>query len=158
MNQVKTYEDLSLYGHMLDGFTLDDVICVGWIDVYGHFSTGDVPDELIDKLRKIACSVGPVKSLVEPVRISPTCPMCGSLSIRCGSSLLPEAEMWVPAGGRYFSSPIAIIHYVEVHKYLPPVEYLDAVRSFDLSTEFDADSVYRAKLDASEWRPTLIRP
>jgi hypothetical protein len=151
MNQTQTYDDFSSYGHMLDHFILEGVVCIGWLDVRERFPTGDVPVGIAEKIRQIACANGPVKALVEPSREQSTCPECGALDIRCGSSLLPDAELWIPSKDRFFSSPVAIIHYIEVHKYLPPIEYLDAVQAFDLTTDFVADVVYREKLVVSGW-------
>ncbi|MBX9399859.1 hypothetical protein K4L06_00940 [Lysobacter sp. BMK333-48F3] len=151
MNLICAYEDLVPYGHMLGHFKFDDVVCIGWLDVRGPVPTGEVPSEFTEKLKRIACSDGPLKALVEPSRAPPSCPECGSLYIKCNDSYLPGAEIWIPGSGRIYSSPVAVIHYIEAHGYSPPKEYLDAVLSLDLKTDFLADAVYREKLLASGW-------
>jgi hypothetical protein len=61
------------------------------------------------------------------------------------------AELWIPAFETIYAAPITILHFIEVHHYLPPAEYIAAVDALDLSLPFVADEIYRAKLKESGW-------
>ena len=55
---------------------------------------------------------------------------------------LGASEIWVPCGDKYFAAPSMILHYIEVHNYRPPVEFVDAVKAMDLSLEYSGQKVY----------------
>jgi hypothetical protein len=38
-----------------------------------------------------------------------------------------NGSLFVPGGNVVFAAPVAIDHYVDVHRYLPPKQFLDAV-------------------------------
>ncbi|MDB0554427.1 hypothetical protein LBW46_25810, partial [Ralstonia solanacearum] len=140
------------YSHQIAPYILSGVVNVGWIDVRSEFESGVVPAEFVERLKLIAGGVGVFKALVEPIREIPVCELCGEVELRNAKGMLiPNAEIWVPAVSRIYASPITILHFVEVHGYRPPTEYIDAVLGVDLAAKFDADEIYREKIKNSDW-------
>lgn len=111
-----------------------------------------MPAATLWKLKRIAGGLDGFQPLVEPIRESPSCQICGKLDLIDGQGrLLPNSELWIPAGRIVYASPIAILHYVEVHNYRPPAEYVEAVDALEIGTPFIADDIYRMKLRESGW-------
>ncbi|AWM39418.1 hypothetical protein GobsT_22600 [Gemmata obscuriglobus] len=104
----------------------DHVRAVGWLSDQHPFPTGDTPPEFLARLKEFCRrwdeGLGP---LVWDVFMGPhRCELCG----RCVAS----GNIGVPAGGVLFAAPEMIAHYVEVHKYAPPAEFVAAVLSAPL--------------------------
>jgi hypothetical protein len=101
---------------------------VGWLDREHSFPTGDVPHDLVEKLRA-CCAV-----LHNPMRGYHLCELC-ALPTRgvpevCGGKLvkLGCAEIRVEGkAGVVYCAPNLILHYVTTHRYLPPAEFLEAL-------------------------------
>lgn len=125
---------------------------VGWLDLSRKFPGGDVFPSPIQKLKVIAAGSRWFKPLVESLRESPTCQICGALELLdADGRLLPSAELWIPSHKYIYASPIAILHFIECHKYCPPAEYIAAIEALDSSIPFIADVIYRQKLVESGW-------
>ncbi|MDO3529685.1 hypothetical protein ACNRBH_02400 [Ralstonia pseudosolanacearum] len=146
------YADLTPYSRQIAPATLSGVVNVGWLDIRSEFENGAVPAAFVERLKLIAGGVGDFKALVEPIRELPVCEICGEVDLRDAKGMLiPNAEIWVPAGSKIYASPITILHFIEVHGYRPPVEYINAVIGADLEAKFNADEVYRGKIKDSGW-------
>jgi len=90
---------------------------VGWLDKDHTFETGDVDSDIIDKLESMESSVQHMGHH--------NCPFCGGGFDSARSS----NEIWVVSKeGKIYACPRMIIHYIRDHKYLPPQEFLDAVK------------------------------
>lgn len=111
-----------------------------------------MPKSVFQKLKKLAGSSGGFQPLVEPIRELTICQVCGVLEL-IGSTgkILPSAELWIPSHETIYAAPIMILHFIEVHNYLPPAEFIAAVEALDESFPFVADEIYREKLRLSEW-------
>ncbi|WP_156116651.1 hypothetical protein [Massilia sp. 9096] len=152
MSELIQFDDLTNYSHQIAPFTLAGVKNVGWLDIESAFPRGGVPPATLQKLRSIVGGLDGFQPLVEPIRESPTCQICGALNLADATGkLLPSAELWIPAGETIYAAPIAILHYIEVHNYRPPTEYIEAIDALKIGTSFTADEVYRAKLMESGW-------
>ena len=135
------YPDLSTYEYETPRALLR-VRNVGWLDGDHPFPKGPLPAGVVERLRWLR----DLRS-VRQMRGCHVCEICGVEWIRREDPLviLGSAEIWVPDGPRnYFSAPDLIIHYIEEHEYLPPQEFVDAVRVLD--SRFDRD------LDAESWQ------
>jgi len=62
-----------------------------------------------------------------------------------------ESQLWIPGREVIYASPLVILHYIEVHNYLPPAEFISAIEGVDENFSFVADDVYRDILHRSEW-------
>jgi hypothetical protein len=152
LNEERYYADLTPYTHQISPHTLAGVFNVGWLDPRSAFATGKVPVAFVDRLLEIAGSTGDFNALVEPIRELPRCEVCGEIELRNSRGvLIPNSELWIPAGNRIYASPITIVHFVQAHSYRPPDEYIDAVLDWHGDVTFNADAVYRQKLKESDW-------
>lgn len=146
------FDDLTNYTYQIAPFILDAVKNVGWLNLSSKFPTGNVPVPILDKLKMIAGGIGMFQPLVEPIRELPTCQICGALElVDSTGKFLPNAELWIPANGTIYASPIAILHFIEYHDYNPPAEYINAISMLDISIPFSAGEIYRIKLKESGW-------
>lgn len=146
------FDDLSEYSYRIAPFSLSRVKNIGWINLLEEFPTGGISLSLLEKLKSITHRVGEFRPLVETIRKFPTCEKCGELRMRDPlGNFLPEAELWVPCGNTIYASPITIIHYIEVHDYRPPDEYIKAVEMLDPTIRFIGNEVYERKLEESGW-------
>ncbi len=149
---VPNYADLTPYSRQIAPYTLSGVVNVGWLDIRSEFENGMVPEAFVERLKLIVGGVGAFKALVEPIRELPVCELCGEVELRNAKGvLIQNAEIWVPAARKIYASPIEILHFVEVHGYRPPAEYIDAVLGVDLAAKFNADEIYREKIKNSDW-------
>lgn len=145
------FEDLTAYRHMIEPFRFEDVFNIGWVDPCGQFSTGGVSGPLHEKLLNLAFGKWAARILVEPSRALPECPACGPVRIERDGNVLMDAELWIPGEGRFYASPVLVLHHIEAHGYRPPAEYLAAVERLKPDTVFDGEALYRDKLKESGW-------
>ncbi|WP_397458934.1 hypothetical protein AB3464_03160 [Pseudomonas asplenii] len=152
MKENNIFCDLTDYSHDIAPYILEGVKNVGWIDVEAGFSLGDMPRPIFDKLRSLAGASGCFKPVVESIREIPSCKICGEFRFyNSVGKLMLESQLWIPAREVIYASPLAILHYIEVHDYLPPAEFISAIEAIDESFPFVAADVYRDVLHKSEW-------
>jgi len=121
------------------------VLNVGWLSYEYPYACGDVPVAVTRTLRRLISS-----PVFIPLIISlgfHGCELCHSVRADepAGASLLgnPAPPSNVPAplvnGERWVSgtnnvvyvAPVLVVHYIEVHRYLPPHEFIEAVLAYD---------------------------
>jgi hypothetical protein len=144
------FPDLSPYQYSISN-SLSDVLNVGWLDRSAPFLKGDVPKDLVHMLKHWfgVARVNQMRGIHEcnlcREKQWPLLPLHENPSIRVldRTFFLGNWEMWIPAfDGRVFASPGLVIHYVEVHGYQPPEEFVAAVldenamRNWNAETEF----------------------
>jgi hypothetical protein len=126
---------------------------VGWLSPSVAFSTGDVDEEFMTCLWQF-CTVSIVQT-----RGLHECEFCrtraANVAERRGQQLLlgsAEIRVFSKAGDVY-AAPNLIYHYVDVHHYLPPAEFIEAVQKGPRPP----DQVYFEKLSelGERWSPTL---
>lgn len=164
------YQDLSFYrtggyGGIFEVYP--NVKNIGWLHIEKEFSKGQLPSELIQKLKELvfldiknqddiqAGSFDKEKAVIVDqmlVRGSPhECSFCGGevvsfspREVECYSGgrvkVLGLNEICIPsqAGGIVYSCPTLICHYIEKHGYLPPEEFVEALSAFDLSQAYNS--------------------
>lgn len=132
------FPDLSpyAYGHE----SQPSVVHVGWLDNVRLYPQGEVDAGLIEKIRLLASR--PVELYrgkhicelcIEPpglvktygrhgIVIDPNCAWARWIDERSSNG-----EIRVSRGGIIFAAPVLIVHNIEVHRYLPPKQFLQAV-------------------------------
>lgn len=128
-NEAVTYiADLAPYDYHPGA---PDGLAVGWLDRSEPFPTGECPQDVRDKLVELA---------QEPVRLMRGyhhCQFCLDRQYPNEGVRLAETtdvahgngEIWVTANdGTSYAAPTLLVHYIEVHRYLPPDPFIDAVR------------------------------
>jgi hypothetical protein len=112
------FDDLTPYTY----FPVDDdeasqgAVNIGWLDEHHPFPQGETTSEFQQKLRQLCSNVVNVTCGIH------LCPFCDPIKAPAGS-----AEIRVTNGSRAYAAPALIHHYVTVHRYRPPVEFIAAV-------------------------------
>jgi hypothetical protein len=101
-------------------------VAVGWLHPDHPFSEADPTPVFIAKLKEYARRSGAsaVALGLGAAGGYHTCEFCGRAH--------GTANFAVPAGDKMFFSPEMIAHYVEIHRYAPPAEFVAAVMSSPL--------------------------
>ena len=110
------------------------ILNVGWLSREHPFRSGETPAGLVEALRRwIATPV----NLYRGRHLCEFCPEPVAFLDRQGHRTIEpppdtagNGEIRVPgADGRVYVAPVLVAHYVEVHEYLPPPEFVEAVLS-----------------------------
>lgn len=139
------FPDGDKYRYMLD-VELPGVQAIGWLDRNHPFRKGEIDICLVEGLISIA-----VSSAVNQTRGLHGCPLCGGdddpTIQRDGERrlVLGSAEIWIlGSDGAIFASPDMLIHSIVAHGYLPPPDYLVALRWFlECKPAWNGDAVRR---------------
>ena len=117
------YPDMGQESMVAEG---DHVRAVGWLDSDRPHTQGPVPPEFLNRLREF---VRLSNASAEALYFGAfggfhTCDICGQAH--------DSRNFGVPAGGLLFVAPAMVAHYVEVHGYCPPAEFVAAVAASPL--------------------------
>lgn len=114
------YQDLTpyTYGRSLDKNSVN----IGWLDPKHDFQKGDVDKEIIEK----------IKNLPEAERYKGYhfCEFCQTEDRF--KKARTSVNKRITYNGVTYHFPGLLDHYIEVHNYLPPQEFLEAVKSISL--------------------------
>jgi len=124
------------------------LLMVGWLERDHAFPTGEVPAELVAKLRAIERSPYPRQYSCALTRGLHYCHFC-----KGGDREASNAELFIPDADipkRYYATTFLTSHYIESHRYQPPEAFIRAVLAVDLSRPYDAIVVYDSLLLSPE--------
>jgi hypothetical protein len=118
------YLDLTPYDY---GYTnYKNALNIGWLERGYEFTHGDFPEkqELLRKLK--------LKKRENLYRGYHNCEFCEPYRTENGHTYLIEScigngEYIVKWKGKTYAAPMLIIHYIEVHNYKPPQEFINGV-------------------------------
>jgi hypothetical protein len=97
----------------------DALLAVGWLGRDSDFVKGSAPDQFVQKLKQLCCN--PWQPIASAGFL--LCELCQYDAPRFSSNV------FVPFQGSIFVAPVAIIHYISAHWYLPPTIFHEAVMS-----------------------------
>ena len=105
-------------------------VAVGWLDGAHPFSQGSVSSGLVERLVELSLHPTIQHRGLHPCELCP--PDQGRAVFARTSSgeelRLGSAIFYVPSrDSRVFAAPTLISHYIAVHGYQPPAEFIDAV-------------------------------
>jgi hypothetical protein len=144
------FADLTPYTY--DGYSTKPpqthVLNVGWLSHEHPFTTGDVSDSIVRTLRRLILSPVVIPQVMEMGFHE--CELCPPWLAdvpppgwRLGMPPPPPSkvlggmsngELWVPgANNVVYVAPVLVVHYIEVHRYLPPQVFTDAVHALDVA-------------------------
>ncbi|MCI0702868.1 MAG: hypothetical protein L0241_17445 [Planctomycetia bacterium] len=113
------YPDLSTECQVDRG---EHIRAIGWLSMDQPFPTGSVPPEFLAVLKShIETAWQPV--LMMGLHCCEFCPKPKPREGRIGGS----CNLWIPAESVVYVTPELVAHYVEVHGYQPPEEFIAAV-------------------------------
>lgn len=144
------FPDLSPYHYSISN-ALSDVLNVGWLDRSAAFIKADVPKDFVHILKRWfgVARVNQTRGIHEcnlcREKQWPLLPLHENPSIRVldKTLFLGNWEMWIPSSdGRVFASPGLLIHYVEVHGYRPPGEFIAAVLNESAMKNWSAEAEF----------------
>ncbi len=115
------FEDLSPYAYFHPEPDPSGTVNVGWLDWSHPIPVGDTPELFRAKLRRL-CERRTKRTTGQYL-----CPFCWGTERPTSWT-----ELRVPGRGeRVYASPSIVHHYVDVHRYKPPQEFIDAVMACD---------------------------
>lgn len=136
------YEELSEYVYY-PNLPTPNVRMVGWLNRAHPYQVGDVSKKLMTKLKELMRGSENVDVHVSIIRGIHPCEICDENELLDARLLVGSSEIWLPVAlGGFVAAPSMILHYIEVHSYLPPNEFLEAVGNFDLEVPYNAQSEY----------------
>lgn len=141
------FPDLSSYSYYLKR-PIDKVLNIGWLEEGESFTTGSVEVVFLSKLATIINGNDIVNLHVNRIRGIHPCALsnCDKLEVKIEGKIVSvgSSEIWIPSNtsDQYFASPSMVFHYIAVHDYLPPNEFISAVMSLDLKKYFNGQEVY----------------
>ncbi len=113
-----------------DNESSGSTIRVGWLDKKVPFSSGMVDSTFLQRLQKL------YRDRTNQTRGYHLCPFCTKpefgtpVNIEGEEIKLGSAEIHVrDANGQTFIAPDLLYHYILVHGYCPPIEFIEAVCS-----------------------------
>lgn len=121
------FSDLSEYRYGLP-VPLSGVLNVGWLSSGMSFPRGEVPPALRE-----AILTWTFYGRANVMRGEHRCELCSSrepvdVEFSGRHMRLGSAEIWLPGGEVVYAAPNLLWHYVERHRYLPPLSFLEAVQ------------------------------
>jgi len=99
----------------------NNFVNIGWLDKNHDFPKGEVDPELVKKIKqsKVSCHT----------KGWHTCEFCDNKDDSWQARSSTEHQI-KGKDGKTYCFPEMLIHYITKHNYLPPQEFLDAVRDF----------------------------
>lgn len=108
-------------------------VCIGWLDSKNDFPKGDVPKEVIDK----------IKNMEPYIRTKGwhSCEFCTEADDKRNSR--SSTEFKVEGNGKTYCFPQMLVHYITKHNYKPPQEFIDAVLELDIKPKESSSRPFR---------------
>lgn len=125
-------KDLDLCRYHTGPFDADNwsvpLRAVGWLEHPQHFTTGLTSSEFASKLRMI---VEHVRSAYPHFgfRGVEVCSLCLAVGLKSPGPIWSQENIFIPGSSVVYVAPGGIVHYVEMHEYLPPSGFVESVLS-----------------------------
>jgi hypothetical protein len=136
------------------------VLNVGWLSSSVSYTTGNIYDDFIKKLRRLVVNSesSPFKPIVWRSRGQDSCPLCllrdFVLEDNENTEILGSSEFFIPCYSKknsYFISPSLIYHFIADHNYLPPEQFINSVMAINENCQFDGENIYMSAQGLGEF-------
>ena len=114
------FQDMTPHTYTRTG--LSNTSNIGWLDAAFPFNQGDVPPEFLRILQRLCDKPLLLHRGFHLCQFCPEGPCTKDITRRGNGQIQVRGE-----GGIVFVAPTMIHHYVSVHHYLPPAEFIAAV-------------------------------
>jgi hypothetical protein len=104
------------------------LLAIGWLEHPNEFANGAVSNGLVSILHEMAVRAGDLYVHYCFLGMH-TCSLCVAAGSVSPGPIWSQENLFVPGRNVVYLSPGGVGHYVEVHSYRPPQEYVDAVLS-----------------------------
>ena len=133
------FPDLSPYTYTTDAAdtrTDQPMVNVGWLAGDQPFATGEAPEGLLDALVRLARRP---RNRMRGIHLCDICERPGAdefraryldfMSFQHGATQVTvgNGEIRVAGAHVWYAAPTLILHYVAVHRYVPPAEFVTSV-------------------------------
>ena len=97
----------------------ENLVAVGWLELSSDFKRGHISPEFLERLKSLC------KEPWQPVVAagSHACSLCQYDAPRFSDNV------FVPYQGKIYVAPVAIVHYISTHWYVPPAVFISAVNA-----------------------------
>lgn len=97
----------------------ENLVAVGWLDLSSKVEHGHVSPDFLERLKSLC------KEPWQPVAAagSHACSLCQYDAPKFSDNV------FVPYQGKIYVAPVAIIHYISTHWYVPPEVFISAVNA-----------------------------
>ena len=147
------FDDLAPCTYFRSDKRLPPLVAVGWLEEGHDFPTGDVPTALLPRLFAFRQST----KLPWPYFY-----MGGQFCWCRTPDSYSHRNLFVPGNGVVYAAPEGIRHYISVHRYRPPAEFIDAVLAApDIETPEFAGALRACgwpEAYLEQWRPYFEPP
>jgi hypothetical protein len=149
------YEDLELCRYHRGPLDADSwhapLRAIGWLESGHSFNCGPRPIGLAEQLTTLVDSAESVFRHYH-FRGLHDCTLCepGDANARLARS---HINLLIPSKHTVFACPAAIIHYLSVHSYLPPCEFVDAVHE---CPQYGSSRYFEALRQANDGYPVPL--
>lgn len=144
------YPDLQSYRYGLP-VELPGVLTVGWLSSANEFPTRKPSQEMLDAIKRLLIS-----NRINKMRGYHLCEFCRSsepvkVELAQGPLILGSAEIWVTSSsaGHVYAAPDLIYHYVSVHNYAAPENFLAAVAQAETLTQWSPSEEREKRVHAA---------
>lgn len=121
------FEDLKLCNYFSKYYNPESwnvpLLAVGWLEHPHPFTQGEAPGDLPERIRTLnrqaylfGLSLG-----------YHACSICAANGSSSAPLLESNTNLFVPGNGVVYLAPGRADHYLDVHAYLPPTQFIDAV-------------------------------
>jgi hypothetical protein len=155
------YDDLELCRYGSGALDADEwsvpLYAVGWLEHPHPYNKGRAPESILAKLRSLVSAAR--FKYASAFRGRHTCSLClacgqgwpGSDPLSLTHSLNnSEQNIFVPGNNCVYAAPGAIVHYLEIHDYLPPPEFLECV---EICPAYGSHEFHQALCHSNDDRP-----
>lgn len=147
------FPDLEPYKYGVPA-ALPDVVTVGWLADDHDYPRGEISPRALATLERMLGTHS-----ANQMRGFHVCELCGCdpamITDPTGREILiGSAEIWVPSPDlkRIYAAPNLIHHYVSVHHYRPPDEFLAALSAAHTHPDWNAEEECETRMDAAYGR------
>jgi hypothetical protein len=125
-----------------------EIYNIGWLE-NSDFPKGDFNLNLLNKIKTILFA-----NRVNLSRGISYCKICKTrehiyINYKDKQELLGISEFWIPNKNysNILVAPDLIIHYIEIHNYLPPEDFIDNVMNFDVNSDWNGNDEFKKYID-----------
>lgn len=124
------YQDLSPCRYSHDALDADawqvPLLTIGWLESPFPYDRGRTPPDFLPRLEALAHGAQRHRCGYHFLGYY-TCSLCVATLREPPAQPWSQSCLWVPGNGVVYVAPVGVTHYVAVHAYRPPLEFIEAV-------------------------------
>ena len=123
------FKDLSKYTYQSNQqYENQKIVNVGWLDIKNDFPTGNLDIDVLNTLKKLS------EKPKNICRGFHECDICISPNTETEFKEIfirekGNGEIHITDIETTYIAPVMIVHFIEKHNYLPPIEFINAIKN-----------------------------